>query len=278
MDDLFLIRPSPVVNQVLLYLLILKANRYGLLIHGFCFLSNHFHLVVTDVAGHLPAFMREFLGESSKAIQVATHSDRAIWSRKRYSDVKLLDLDAAERKLVYALLNPSRAGLTSPSDWPGLTSAGLRCGDTIEALRPEMFFSRKRSECVSASLEPVSLPFESPLEESELRIGELLQAGIEECRRGIERRGGRLLGREGVLAASRDRRGRRRVRHLNPRFASRDRGLLAAAVASAREFENDHEEAKQSYIAGQRNVCFPAGTYGYRTLLGVRVAKHGEAA
>ncbi len=187
-DDQFLIRPSGLINQILLYLLVEKALRYGVIIHGFCFLSNHIHLVVTDVRGKLPAFMREFLGESSKAVQRASDGDRAIWSRKRYSAVELLDLDAAERKDVYTTTNPTRSGLTKPEERPGLTSAHLKFGDLIEVERPSVYFSKRRPKSVSMRLESVALPFEASETESWNRIKALRAEVEEELLRGPSRR------------------------------------------------------------------------------------------
>lgn len=78
-DDMFLLVPSTDVKRILLYALILKALRYGILIHGFCFMSNHFHLVVTDVRGRLPDFMRDFLSDTGKALQIELGEKRQIW-------------------------------------------------------------------------------------------------------------------------------------------------------------------------------------------------------
>ena len=278
-DDLFLIRPSDEVNRYLLYLLILKAARYGLSVHGFCFLSNHFHLIVTDPRGKLPAFMREFLSESSKAIQVATGVDRPIWSRKRYSATQLLDLDAAERKLVYTVLNPMRAGLTEPREWPGLTSARNEADSVITAERPGEYFSRKRPATVSLRLVSVAVPFEGQAAKVEERVRRSTADAVEQCRARLRDNESDLLGAERVLSTSTDQRGERRVRHLNPRFATKNPALLEAAIQRSREFEAAHATAKERYRAGETGVEFPLGTYGYREVLGVRVsAREDEAA
>lgn len=286
-DDLLLIVPSPLVNQVLLYLLVLKAIRHGIVIHSYCFMSNHFHLVVTDFRARLPEFMREFLGESSKAIQVVCSSDRPIWSRKRYSAVRLLDLEAAQRKDAYSCENPVRGGLTLPADWPGITSASYRSGETIVADRPDVYFSKRRPKRVSIVLTSVAIAFEpdgTTKEEreriaaaSDRRIRLLIADGVERCLVALSRRGRSLLGAKGALRESRTKRGARRVRHLNPRFATRNRVLMSVAIAESRQFEIEHERAKRRFIAGDRTVRFPTGTYGYRKLFGVRV-KAVEAA
>ena len=289
-DGAFLLVPNPRLNQALLYLLALKAGQYGILVHAYCFLSNHFHLVVTDVDGTLPVFMREFLGETSKAVQVISKLDRAIWARKRYSAVELLDLDATERKIAYTILNPTRADLTEPGDWPGATSASTKFGDHIVVDRPNQYFSNRRPEQVRLALEPAvaKLHFRSNTSdeherqratmESNARIDQLVAAGRDESASARERAKKGLLGAARVLHTARDHRCPRPIRRRNPRFASRCAALLAAAVERYQQFENDHSRAKERYLAGDLDVLFPEGTYGYRMLFGVRSVVSGSAA
>ncbi len=52
------------MNDVLLYLLALATRRYPVQVHAFCVLSNHLHLVVTDVEGRLPAAATSFARSS----------------------------------------------------------------------------------------------------------------------------------------------------------------------------------------------------------------------
>ena len=53
-------------------------NKYGLLLHGFVFMSNHFHFVVTDRRSNLPDFMRDFVALTrfmlSTVLSFASHS------------------------------------------------------------------------------------------------------------------------------------------------------------------------------------------------------------
>ncbi len=273
--DQFLIRPTPLVNQILLYLLILKSQEHGILIHGFCFLSNHFHIVFTDVRGTMPEFMREFLTESSKAVQIAIHRDGGIWSKRRYDEVALLDIDAAERKLVYTTLNPTRDGLTRPGDWPGVTSANLQFGDSLRAERPDVYFSPKRPQAVEMELVPLTTAFGGCEEESWQRIQDLRSDEEAEL---SQRRKRPLAGPAAVLQASIERRGNRHFKKLNPRFATRNPTLMQWAKESARQFEIDHDRALNEFLSGNLDVLFPEGTYGYRVLLGVRVAGREAAA
>jgi putative transposase len=310
-DDLFWLAPSPLVNAILLFLLILKATKHGMLIHGFVFLSTHFHLLVTDVGvandkgileGRLPAFMCEFLTESGKALKVGRKTTRRVWSGRRYSATHLLDLDAAERKLAYALLNPLEAALTLPEKWPGLTSVSFRFGDTISATRPGIYFSKKRPGLVSLILAPLVCAFPAgpeseatlapaapaPVQDSArdpaaedasaTRIRELVEIGRTTIHRRLEQEGRKLAGVERVLRTPWTRRSTHPIGDLNPRFATRDAKRLEDAIEEMWRFERDHDAAKERYTAGHHRTLFPSGTYGYRVVLGVRVAKRRRPA
>ena len=67
----FLLRPSALVNAVIEYVLAAKAQEYGILLHAFCVLSNHLHLVLTDPHGNLPPFMRDVGSTVAKALSAA---------------------------------------------------------------------------------------------------------------------------------------------------------------------------------------------------------------
>lgn len=285
-DDFFVIRSSEATDRILLYTLILKALRYGVLIHGFCFMSNHFHLVVTDVRGRLPAFMRDFLSETSKAIQVQLSDNRHVWSSTRYSAVALLDLDAAERELAYSHLNPTRAGLTAPADWPGLTGAKCEAGAVITVDRPAAYFSKRyRPAEVSVSLAPLPGVFEElsadqedrANRESAVRVRAMVEAESRAIQSDLDRRGRRMAGRARVLSMPRSHRSSHPVRTANPRFATTNPQLMTSAVAEMRAFEDDHESARVRYVGGHPKTIFPPGTYGYRELLGVRVSERRSA-
>lgn len=299
-DDQFLLRPDGTADPVLLYSLIDRLTKHGLLLHEFVFMSNHFHLVITDVRGTLPAFMREFLSETGKALKVALKTTRRIWSGDRYGSTTLLDVDAAERLMTYTRVNPTAAGLTAPEEWPGLTSARWSYGDTIEAIRPDEFFDpRTRRDQVSCILEPLPEQFgEAQVPRAEVdkertksrrrclalqkKIDRRTRAKvvqIHEQRRGSQDSAPRgLADLSTIRNASRQKRGNHEYGRLNPRFATRDPDRLLAAVEDERSFLAVHEQARKRFLGGEQKVLFPSGTYGYRELWGVRVKKGGAAA
>ena len=314
-DDQFFLRPDGEVNAVLLYILIERLNKYRLLLHSFVVMSNHIHLVVTDRIGKIPDFMREFLSETGKALKLVLNTTRRIWSPKPYSMTDLLDVDSAERFIVYSHVNPTNAGLTEPKEWPGLSSAKWKVGETIKATRPERYFdARYRADVVSCVLEPLPECFGAALPEVAKTLAELAEdladnqtelkaerakyrrrcaaqekrierrtaervAEILERRKESKPKGSeRLAGAEAVKQVSRQKRGTHPFGELSPRFASKDPQLREAAIEEMRAFLASHEQARTRYVNGEQNVLFPLGTYGYRERFGVRVRKAGAAA
>ncbi|MEM7263144.1 MAG: hypothetical protein AAF488_14230, partial [Planctomycetota bacterium] len=261
-----------------------RAKQYGIKLHSFCFMSNHFHLVVTDHRGTLPAFMRDFLTNTSKALQVALKVDSPIWSGKRYSAVRLLDLDAAKRKVAYTVLNPTYAELTRPKEWPGVTSAIYASGQTVTVRRPDFYFSKRYCpDTVELTIDPISPEFglssRSDIRSCDAAIAKLVSNAVRRVSAEATREGRTFAGAERVRRTPVTRRGKRKVGERNPRFATRNEILLQEAIADWKQFKRDHFVAATKFRLGEREVLFPYGTYGYKELFGVPTApeSHGMA-
>ena len=84
-----LLRPSPSVNETFRYVLALAARRYGVLVHAFCVLSNHFHLVVTDPDARLPAFGQYLDALVARAVNASLGRWESFWAPSSYSAVAL---------------------------------------------------------------------------------------------------------------------------------------------------------------------------------------------
>jgi len=109
----FLLKPGAVVDQTLLYCLGRAAEAFDIQLHAFIFLSNHYHLIVTDAAPEprLPQFMHWFNLHVAKALNVHHQRSENLWSSRSYNAVHLGDEDAVLEKIVYTLTNAVAAGL-----------------------------------------------------------------------------------------------------------------------------------------------------------------------
>jgi len=80
------------------------------------------------------------------------------------------------------------------------------------------------------------------------------------------RSGARVLGRKAVLAQRwRDRPATREPRRqLDPRVAARSKWSRIEALMRNRDFRALYAAAREAFVAGVRDVVFPAGTYWLR--------------
>src|SRR6266498_3729775 len=141
----FFVRPCRVRNELFLYVLAVAARRHGVLVHAFCVLSNHCHLVVTDQNGCLPAFMQYLDSLVARAVNASLGRFEGFWSSDAsYSAVEPLDSGDVVAKTAYVLANPVAAGLVRRgSEWPGLWTAPAEVGcATLVAPRPKRFFNQ----------------------------------------------------------------------------------------------------------------------------------------
>jgi REP element-mobilizing transposase RayT len=273
----FLLRPSRTTNEVFGYLLAVAGRRYGVLVHAYCVMSNHFHLVVTDRKGRLPAFGQYLEGLVARALNATLGRWESFWAPSSYSAVRLETAEDVVEKVAYTLANPVAAGLVRHGrEWPGLWSAPERMGGRAEKReRPKEFFNPTGTmpESEELALE-VPRGFGSA-EEFRRRVRERVEELEGEAAK--KRRGRGFLGSRRVQAQRpTDRPGTGEGRRgLNPRVAAMDRWKRVEALARLKEFVGAYREALRRYLQGARGVIFPAGTYLLRVRMGVRCAAAG---
>ncbi|MBX3467952.1 MAG: transposase [Planctomycetes bacterium] len=294
-----LLRPDPVVEQVVTYCLALAAERFGVEVFCVVVLGNHFHMGCVDPRQELPRFMELFDSLVARALNAHRRRRENFWSPDRYSAVTLGDADAVLERLVYMICNPVAAGLVkAPEQWPGLITVPGDLGRRdLVARRPGFFFrqpakpdevggERRARRGASRRVLPdeVRLRLARPPgfdELSEDGLRELVASRVaERVAELVAARRGRFLGRAAVLRQRPD--GTPGSSEpgfgLNPRVACRDRWRRAELLQDLADFWRDHREASIRFRAGERGVLFPAGTYGYRVLFGVRCRPSSAAA
>ena len=119
---LFLLRPSRKTNQIFNYCLARAAQISGVRLHAVCVMSNHYHIICTDVRGLLPKFVAELNKLVAKCINASCGRWENLWAAGvQTSYVRLIDADAMIRESAYVLANPVSAGLVRYGrEWPGV--------------------------------------------------------------------------------------------------------------------------------------------------------------
>ncbi len=273
------LRPSKKVDELLLYVLAVAVERFGIQLHAYCVLSNHVHCVLTDPRGVLPAFEQYFASLVARACNALHRRWESFWSPGSYSAVELVTVDDVVDKIVYTLANPASAGLVrNGQEWPGLWSAPERIGGpTLRVKRPRGFFRPDGPMPEWATLSLVPPPGVEDVEGFRARVRRRVAALEDRAARRLEKKGRGFLGARMVRAQSPFARpsGFEPRRGLRPRVAARDKWKRLEAIRRLKEFLRAYREAWAEFASGVRDVVFPHGTYWMRVAYGVPCASAG---
>jgi REP element-mobilizing transposase RayT len=270
------LRPSALTNGIFLFVLAVAASRYGIRVHAFCVMSNHFHIVLTDPEAQLPAFEQHLASLVARALNAISGQWEAFWAPGSYSAVRLTSPDDVVDKIAYVLANPVSAGLVRRGrDWPGLWSGPEKIGaNAIVAPRPDAFFREDGNMPELASIEPSIPPGFDDAPEFRRRLAAAVQEREDRAAAKLASEGRSFLGARRILA-QRDTSSPGSIeprRNLNPRIAARDTWKRIEAISRLREFLSAYREALRKWRTGIRDVLFPPGTYLLRVTHAVACA------
>src|SRR5690349_18809512 len=258
----FLLLPSRRTRQVFHYCLAYAAERTGIIVHAVTVMSNHYHLVVTDPLGRLPAFTECLNKLVAKCLNASYGRWENFWSSEPISYVTLLDSDAVIDKIAYTLANPVLAGLVKRGDqWPGLRLARPGSHPTK---RPPCFFREEGAMPRALSLEIVDpAPDNSNAGDTRTKIERAVAEREAQARENARREGFRFLGASRVMRQNRFMSPRTREvrRGVSPRIASRNKWLRIEVLSRSADFIRDYRRAFASWRLLDRLAVFPLGTY-----------------
>ena len=273
----FLLRPSRRINQIVRFCLAYAAERFAIRIHAYVALSNHMHIVATDIHGNLPDFMHWLDEYVAKCVNAHLGRWESFWAPGSYSAVRLTDPDDVLARMVYVYTNAVDAGLVHTArDWPGAKSLPEDLvKHPLEIQRPAGFFRRDGSVPKKVPLRlhvPDGLADTS--EDPAQRLGSAMHAREKEIRAARREGGLGFLGRRRVLKQSPYRRPRSAEprRGVNPSVAASDKWHRIEVMQRLRAFRGAYREARKRYLQGDSSVVFPWGTYWMRVRLGVQCA------
>ncbi|MDC3955158.1 transposase [Polyangium jinanense] len=273
----FRLRPSAESNQIFLYSLAWAAAKTGVLIHAACVMSNHRHIVLTDVRGALSDFARELHRTVAKALNAAQGQWENLWSAEQYHSLELGSDEDVIDKIAYIASNPTEAGLVeSPEEWPGVMLLPEGEGKTLEIQRPGKYFANSSVFPEKVMLRVVPMMGRQLSREAiSRRLGAAIKRAVARAREAVIAAGGRFLGRQVVLGQSFQKRAEsyEPKRGPIPQVRARNRTLLKAILARYAEFQVRYREALDAWRGGDRGVVFPFGTWAMRLVHGAVVAQ-----
>ena len=267
--------PTAETNLALLFLLACAASKHGILIHGYAFLSNHYHLVVTDPRGVLGDFMRDLNSQIARVLNHRLGRGENLFNREGYEAWEL-ESDDVIGHLAYVAANPTDSGLVKdPADWPGLISLP----DDFEraprrVYQPEAgFYGRGQSKTYPAHVDlELTLP---PGCESKQSLLQAFRFTLEAKLEAAHRKWGpahvwppiQSLRRVDPFSAPRD--GTRPTFTVRPHLA---KGASAERKQDLKAWREAYSHALYAWRSGVREVVFPAGTFLMRRLHRARIA------
>ncbi len=271
-----LLRPSPILTELTLGVLARAARLYPVQVHGYVFLSNHFHLLLTVAnAQRLAAFMNYLNSNLAREAGRLIRWREKFWGRRYQAILVTAEEEAQVARLRYLLAHGTKEGLVaSPLDWPGAHCArALVNGSPVRGRwrdRTLEFKARRRSlpvdprafvEVETLSLTPIPAWSHCDAGEYRERIRSLVRDIESAARMDAEASARKPLGRQALL---------RQDPHLEPNRIKRGPAPLAhAASAAARRslwrsyatFLAAYRAAAASFRAGVLQTRFPVGSF-----------------
>jgi len=262
------------------YVLGLCLMSYGVVLHAACFMSNHYHLDVTDVRGELPLFKCKLNAFIARGINCLRGRFDKFWSVDGSCDTvpQDNDEDGPLGDLIYTLTNPVKDGLVKWSkDWVGFTTHGWKFGEPRKFRRPDWFFDEDGGDL------PPFMEFgvgrngvHAELTDEAFHTELMAACRDKELQFHRERRTNnqRFMGLKKL-----------RKQHWNkvattpedrftptPKVAASSRWLRLRAQQRNRAWERSYAEAEDAREAGRTDYVYPYGTWLLRRRMGVKTA------
>lgn len=275
-----LLAPQPGIRQIFGYCLALASQRYGVQLHGFMVMSNHWHGVVSDPKGQIDRFLCQLHSLVARAVNQLRGRTDSLWERRATSLVRLETAEDVLRKLVYLHTNPVTAELTHTGDaWPGLRGVvGGSGAHTGTLTRPKRFFQEDGPCPESVRLE---LTYPDALVDDVASFRETLRESIKAREGEVQadvRDGGRFfLGATAVRRQRWDARPGKKLRksRLSPTVAAQDLARRIHMLGQRATFLERYREALCEWKRGHHPVVFPEGTVQMRRFPGVLIRAPG---
>ncbi len=113
------LKPFDDSNMIKFFLRLIKDNLiiYDIDLYAICVMPNHFHIVVRNNTNRLPEFMRTVCSNFALVLNKIKHRRGTVF-QDRYLSTLIQDESYMTMAIVYALLNPVRAGIVNnPFDY-----------------------------------------------------------------------------------------------------------------------------------------------------------------
>ena len=234
------------------------ARRTGVLLHVGQIMSNHYHLIVTDMEGRLGEFMGEVHSQIARFVNNQLGRSGHFWDAGRPAVQWIADSSCLVQQFVYVMANPVAAGIVETADeWPGLLAGVDDIGieDVAQRSTVGIFANNRRkhaSECELVWHAPPGYEADDFRERVRLALGNRER----ELEEGRDRD---VIGVEAALAVD---------PYYAPNTADDDGGpleeviaadteLRIAAISALHQFRQEYARCRRAFCHDRRTV-FPS--------------------
>ena len=277
----FLLHPDEArqMEQVYWFCLAYAAKLHGVVVHAACLMSTHAHEVITDVRGEYPKFLETFHRNLALCTKALRGWPEEVFNKDSTGVHALLTGEAVIESIAYLIANPVEAGAVRyAKDWPGAHTLPADVGTrVVRVKRPKHYFNpdnAKWPDALELRLEmPVLLELDYGPELARERIRERVRQREHRAWNEARRTGRAFIGPRRLLKVPHTKRASSYevFGSLNPQFAAAgNRAAATEAVRRLRAFKAQYERALGRWMAGDRNACFPTGTWWMRVCHGAR--------
>lgn len=271
-----LLRPSQELRAITIGILARAKRKYGVRIHAFFFLSNHFYLLLSvRDAQQLASFMCYVNSNLAREAGRLYEWKEKFWGRRYQAIIVSNEEEAQIDRLAYIVSHGAKEGLVErPQDWPGAHSVNaLLTGEPLEGLwfdRTKEYAARRRGEDFDrmkyATVETLTLdplPCWSGLSDDlyRERIASLLARIEVDARAEREKRGTEPLGRAAVLAQDPHGKPVHSKKSPAPRFHAFRKSVRRELYEAYALFVAAFRDASEKLRAGDLTAKFPSGSF-----------------
>jgi REP element-mobilizing transposase RayT len=272
----FLLRPSPVLNEIVGGVLGRAQALFPVRCHAAVFLSSHFHLLLSvDDAKQQADFMRHLNTNLSLEINRLLDREGTVWG-DRYRAILVSEEEAAQvGRFRYILAQSVKEGLVAHArDWPGIHSVReILAGEPVRGTwfnRTQEYSARNRREdfgrlqyATEEVLELTTLPCWAhlPQEVYRQRVAELMEEIESETAAELAKAGREPLGVDAVLRQDPETRPARSKKSPAPLFHAATKAVRKAFWEAYALFVAAFREASERLKSGDRTARFPMGSF-----------------
>ena len=275
----YFLRPSSELREAILYCIADAQAQHPVAIHAFCAMSNHLHIVFTDLDGTAPLFVQVMNQNIARFVNCTLRRYGAMWEGGARPNYCVLPQGGdVMDKVVYTITNPVKAGLVDRHQhWPGALSTPSQIAKgRIPTKRPKKFFAKTEDPAL-LNRELILSPVPGAGVLSPEDYGKLVSERVaaEEARIAEQREasGLRWFGRKKCLSLNPYDAPVQPWKpfSLRPTVSSKNAEAKRYRILREKRFGDLYNDAKKEFREGHRAAAFPKGTFFMRVYWAVDV-------